>query len=634
MDINEMKKLAKELLPPECDLTKVEFEGPDVAIYITNPAPFYESEENIRNLSKGLRKKILVRCDASVRKSEEQTIEFVRSLIPEEAGVSENDIFLIPEFGEVVINALKPGLVIGKGGMNLKEIIIQTGWAARVQRSPTIASNIIRGIRGSEVMNAPERRKFLTNFGKKINVAKGENEVEWVKVVALGAFKEIGRSCLLVQTNTENVLIDVGANIDTTEPSKAYPYLSSVGLAIDDIDAVIISHAHTDHSGFLPYLFKMGYDGPVFCTPPTRELMTLLQFDLIKVSNMTGVEPPYSDSDIRRCVAHVITRNYNEVTDITPNMKLTFRNAGHILGSATVHLHIGNGKHNMVYSGDIRYTPSTLFNAADTNFPRVETLFIESTYGGKNDVMPRSYERDEMLFNSAMEILKNGGKVLIPVFSVGRAQEVMLAIEKMVHGKEEEFPYKIYLDGMILETTAFHTAYPEYLKDSIQRRILSNDSPFESPIFEPVKKNRKEIVEGDPCIILTPSGMLTGGPSNEYLRMLAEDSKNGLFFVGYQSASSLGRKIQSGDKEITVTDNEGRIRNIPINLQVKTVEGFSGHSDKRQLIAFVRDMNQKFKSIFTMHGEAHKCEEMAKTLGQIFETEARSPMDLDGIRIA
>ena len=120
MDINEMKKIAKELLPPECDLSKIEFEGPDVAIYITNPAPFYESEENIRNLSKGLRKKILVRCDASIRKTAEETLEFVRSVIPEEAGVNENDIFLIPEFGEVVINALKPGLVIGKGGMNLK----------------------------------------------------------------------------------------------------------------------------------------------------------------------------------------------------------------------------------------------------------------------------------------------------------------------------------------------------------------------------------------------------------------------------------------------------------------------------------------------------------------------------------
>jgi uncharacterized protein len=634
MDINEMKKLAEEILPSEYGLTKVEFEGPDVAIYITNPAPFYADENNIRNLSKGLRKKILVRGDASIRKPAEEVLDFVRSLITEEAGVGDNDIFLIPEFGEVVINALKPGLVIGKGGMNLKEIITQTGWAARVQRSPTISSNIIRGIRGSEVISAGERKKFLNSFGKKINLTKAESEVEWVKVVALGAFKEIGRSCLLVQTNKENILIDVGANIDTTEPSKAYPYLSSVGLAIDDIDAVIISHAHTDHSGFLPFLFKMGYDGPVFCTPPTRELMTLLQFDLIKVSNMNGIEPPYSDTDVRKCVAHVITRNYNEVTDITPNIKLTFRNAGHILGSATVHLHIGNGKHNMVYTGDLRYTPSTLFNAADTNFPRVETLFIESTYGGKNDVMPRSYERDELLFSSCMDIVKNGGKVLIPVFSVGRAQEVMLALEKMIHGKEEDFPYKIYLDGMILETTAFHTAYPEYLKDSIQRRILSNDSPFESPIFEPVKRNRKEIVEGDPCIILAPSGMLTGGPSNEFLKMLAENPKNGLFFVGYQSASSLGRRIQSGEKEIAYADSEGRTKHLPINMQVKTIEGFSGHSDKRQLIAFVRDMNQKFKNIFTMHGEAYKCEELAKTLGQIFETEARSPMDLDGIRIA
>ncbi len=546
MDKAEMKKKAEELLPHECGLASVEFEGPDVAIYLTNPAPFYESEEHIKTLSRGLRKKILVRCDASVRMPPEQALEFIRKIIPEDAGVEENGITFIPEFGVVVINALKPGLVIGKSGSNLKQIIIETKWAPRVQRSPTIPSNIIKGIRGSEAGLASERKKFLKSFGKKINVKREESGVDWVKAVALGAFKEIGRSCLLVQTNKDHVLIDMGMNIDTVDSNRAYPYLSSIGLAIEDIDAVIISHAHTDHSGFLPYLFKLGYDGPVFCTPPTRDIMTLLQFDNIKIANMMGKEPLYSDSDVRKAVAHTITRNYGEVTDITPNIKLTFRNAGHILGSATVHLHIGEGKHNIVYTGDVRYTPSVLFDPADTMFPRVETLFIESTYGGKTDIMPRSYERDQKLWDSCMETLKRGGKVLIPVFSVGRSQEVMLTLEKFVRGKEDEFPYKVYMDGMILETTAFHTAYPQYLKRTIQRRILSDESPFESPIFEPVKKNRKDIVEGEPCIILAPSGMLTGGPSNEYLKLLAEEPKNSLFFVGYQSSTSIGRRIQNG----------------------------------------------------------------------------------------
>ncbi len=634
MDKTELRKKTEELIPKECGLTKVEFEGSDVAIYLTNPEPFYASEEIIKNLSKGLKKKILVRCDSSVRRDPDETKKFIKELLPEEAGVEDEDIVFIPEFGEVVINALKPGLVIGKGGANLKEIMIKMGWAARVQRKPTIPSNIIRGIRGSEPTNAPERKKFLTKFGKKINVKREDSGVEWVKVVALGAFKEIGRSCLLVQTNKERVLIDIGMNNDTTDPSKAYPYLNSVGLAIEDIDAVVISHAHMDHVGFLPYLFRLGYDGPVFMTPPTRDLMTLLQFDIIKVMNMTGREPPYSDSDVRKAVAHTITRNYNEVTDITPNIKMTLRNAGHILGSATVHLHIGDGKHNIVFTGDIRYTPSTMLDPADTNFPRVETLFIESTYGGKGDVMPRAYERDQKLWDAVTKTLENKGKVLIPVFSVGRAQEVMLTLEKFVRGKEDEFPYKVYLDGMILETTAFHTAYPEYLKRSIQRRILSDESPFESPIFEPVKRDRKEIVEGDPAIILAPSGMLTGGPSNEYLKLMAEDQRNSLFFVGYQAPTSVGRKIQSGEKEIPYTDDEGRLRSLKINMQHETIEGFSGHSDRRQLIAFVRDMNQRFRHIFTMHGEPQKCDDLARTLGHIFHTEARAPMNLDGIRIA
>jgi hypothetical protein len=230
------------------------------------------------------------------------------------------------------------------------------------------------------------------------------------------------------------------------------------------------------------------------------------------------------------------------------------------------------------------------------------------------------------------ETLKNRGKVLIPVFSVGRSQEVMLVLEEWAR-KNPDFNYKVYLDGMVLEASAIHTAYPEYLRDGLQRMILSNHSPFESPVFELVQNDRQAVAEGEPCVILAPSGMLNGGPVIQYLKLLSNDPKNTLIFVGYQAVNTLGRKIQRGDREVPIVGDDGRLETAKIAMRIETCEGFSGHSDRPQLIAWAKNVKPRPSTLYTMHGDEEKCEELARLLGHILHVDARAPMNLDGIRL-
>jgi KH/beta-lactamase-domain protein len=497
-------------------------------------------------------------------------------------------------------------------------------------------SDTIRGVRASLLKESAHRKKFLNSLGKKICAERVKSD--WVKVTALGGFREVGRSAMLVQTPHSKVLIDCGVNSETREPTKAYPYLNAMNLALDELDAVIVTHAHLDHSGFVPYLFAYGYDGPVYCTPPTQDLMALLQFDYVDVTVKERSTAPYAEKDIRKVISHCVTREYGEVTDITPEIRLTFHNAGHILGSASVHLHIGDGLHNLVYTGDIKYGYTKLFDQADTQYPRIETLFIESTYGWHDYLMPQRQETDARLLQLIHNTIQNRGKVLIPVFSVGRSQEIMLVLEEYARMSAnstgaDRFECPIYLDGMILEASAIHTVYPEYLRKNVQRRILSNDSPFESPIFEPVKKARKDIVEGDPCVILAPSGMLSGGPSVEYLKMMADNPANMIVFVGYQSELSLGRKLQKHLREVPILGEDGKLQTLHVQMAAETVDGFSGHSDRMQLLNYLRNLRPRPERVFTYHGEESKCDDLSRTIGRMMHLESRAPMDLDAIRL-
>ncbi|MEM3791515.1 MAG: beta-CASP ribonuclease aCPSF1 [Candidatus Micrarchaeaceae archaeon] len=630
----------RSIVPESAGLTKVEYEGPDVVIYVNKIEEMYKDESIVKNISSSLKKKILVRSDPSKLMPVEEALSKILEIVPKESGVSQENIKFSPEFCEVTIEAVKPGLVIGKKGSTLIKIISETHWSPKVIRLPTINSDILRGVRQLLINEGGERKKFLNNVGKKVNRVLLKSE--WLKVTALGGFKEVGRSCLLVETNQSKILLDCGispepgikgADAASEGENRAYPYLDEANITIDDIDAVVLSHAHMDHVGFLPYLFEFGYDGPVYCTPPTRDLATLLYYDYIGLVQKSGGTPLYREKDMKKTITHMITRDYGEVTNITDEIKMTFHNAGHILGSSITHLHIGEGLHNIVYTGDIQYGFTRLFEQADVRYPRIDSLFIESTYGGSRDIAQSRQQAEKELMDTIKQTLSNNGKVLIPVFAVGRSQEIMLVLETYFSSPEYKLEVPVFLDGMVLEASAIHTAYPEYLKSSVRHRILSNNSPFESEIFEVAKGSREEVLEQGPSIILASSGMLNGGPSLEYFKAMAEDPKNTLIFVGYNSVTSIGRRVQNGAKELALPDDDGKLKPININMQVKTIEGFSGHSDQRRLLEFIRGIRATPKRVFTMHGEEYKCEELARTIASRMHIETRAPMDLDSIRL-
>lgn len=625
--LKEVEEEIRQLIAPQCELTKIEMEGPQLVLYLKSLKPFYEDHTIITKIAAALKKKVTLRTDSSELLNPEESLEKIKKIIPPEAGVS--DLKFDPNFNEVIIDALKPGVVIGKQGMVLKEIITQTGWTPKILRTPTSPSEVEKAIRNSLFTHSEERKKFMLQTGKKI--ISNNSNCDWVKITALGGFKEVGRSSTLLQTPNTNILIDCGINTDNTDKSRAYPYLNTMNLSLDQIDAVILTHAHLDHSGFVPYLYEYGFEGPLYCTPPTRDLAILLQQDAIKVMNSEFGESPYGEKDVKKELQHMITREYGEVTDISPDIKFTFHNAGHILGSSQVHFHFGEGQHNLVMTGDIKYGRTKLLDVADTRFPRIETLIMESTYGGPSDFQPRIEQRDEKLIRLIKSAIERKGKVLIPVFAVGRSQEVMLTLEE--HFNENDLI--VYIDGMSREANAIHTVYPEYLRKNVQKRILQNNSPFDKPLFKNVvSKERKDIAESDePCVILAPSGMLTGGTSLEFLKMLAHEPKNSLIFVGYQGVMTLGRKIQTGQREIPILNSNNKLEALKINMEVNTAEGFSGHSDRMELLSYVKSLRPKPQRIFTVHGEESKCDDLSRTLSRLIHVETRAPMNLDSMRL-
>ncbi len=629
-----------ELIPGDAGLTSIEYEGPDVAIYVKNIACVYDDESTIKNISAAIKKRLIVRSDASALMDTDSALKKILEIIPQDAGVTEEGIRFEKQFSQVYIEAMKPGLVIGKGGSTLVRIIKETKWVPKVLRTPTMNSDVINGVRQLMFRESDFRKKFLIGIGKKINQPAIKSE--WLKATALGGFKEVGRSCLLLETTHSKILIDCGISpepgikgLDAASggENKAFPYLDSANITINDIDAVILTHAHMDHLGFIPYLFKFGYNGPVYCTPPSRDLAALLLYDYTKLVQRSGGTPLYGEKDIKTMLMHMITRDYGEVTNVTDEIKLTYHNAGHILGSGTVHLHVGEGLYNIVDTGDMKYGFTRLFDPADTNYPRIDALFMESTYGGPRDITQERQETENELMETIKRTVEGGGKVLMPLFAVGRSQELMLVLESyLANSNQYKLETPIYLDGMILGASAIHTAYPEYLKAGLRNRILNNNSPFESEIFEIAKGERNDILDKGPAVILASGGMLNGGASLEYFRAMAEDPKNAIIFVGFNSASSLGRRVQNGLSETALSGEDGKLESVKINMQVRTIEGFSGHSDRRQLMSFVEHLKPSAKKVYTMHGEEPKCEDLARSIAGRFRIEGRAPMNLDSIR--
>ncbi|MCF7866868.1 beta-CASP ribonuclease aCPSF1 [Candidatus Woesearchaeota archaeon] len=624
-----IKEILKDI--PEGKISDAVFEGANIVLYSKDKVFVKDDKGLVKSIVHKIKKRIELRPDPSLCHDPEKAEKEIRALIGEEANIDQ--IIFDEQRSIVIIEAEKPGLAIGKQGELLQKIKAKTFWVPQIKRKPLIRSQIIENIRSVLYQNSDYRRKFLHKVGERVyNGWLRQKKHEWIRISYLGGGRQVGRSCLLLQTPESRILLDCG--IDVSNSDDPYPYLEAPELNIKEIDAVIVSHAHVDHTGLIPYLFKFGYRGPVYCTAPTRDIMALLQLDTIKIARGEGKDPIYDTDDVKEMVKHTITLDYEEVTDVTPDVRITLYNAGHTLGSAMVHIHVGNGLHNLLYTGDIKFVKTRLLSPAATQFPRLETMLVEGTYGGRENITENVRTQDNILQEVIKNTVERGGKVLMPTLGSGRGQEVLILVEEMVRsGLINDIP--IYIDGMVWDITAIFTAYPEFLNSTIRQQIFHKDNnPFLNKNIKQVgsQKERKQIIEEEgSCIILATSGMLSGGPSVEYLKNMAEDKRHTLVFSCYQGEGTLGRRIQRGEKEIIMREN-GREEVLKINMDVTRIE-ISGHADRRELMNFVSRLNPRPRRILVNHGESNRCLDLASSLHKQFRIETEVPRNLECVRI-
>jgi len=628
MSTDILKDIQKEL--PKV-ISSANFEGANIVLYTDDMDFFRDNNGIIKELVNKFKKRIELRADEKLLKSEEETKEEIKKTVPEDAGLT--DILFDPQRSIVVIEAKRPGLVIGKAGLLLKEVKDNTLWIPQVQRSPAIKSKITENIRAVLYQNNNTRKKFLNAVGKKIYKEWNPEKIEgWIRLTVLGSGRQVGRSCILLSTPQSKILLDCGIDVAGKGQDK-FPYLNVSEFKINELDAIVLTHAHLDHSGLIPYLFKMGYRGPVYMTAPTRDIAALLALDFIGVAYKQASAPLFSSTDIKEMVKHTICLNFNEVTDIAPDIRITLYNSGHALGSALVHINIGNGAHNLLYSGDMKFIKTKLLDRAIGNFPRLETMIIESTYGSKNDVLPPRQESEDELIKKIKETIDKKGKVLIPELGLGRAQETMLVLEEAM--KEKILPkIPIYVDGMIWDINGIHTAYPDFLNSNVRTDIFQDNNPFVSEIFKRVgsPSERKEVIEGGPCIVLATSGMLVGGASVEYFRHFASNKNNKICFVCYQGVGSLGRQVQDGVKQVKM-NIEGKEEIVEVNMEVVTIVGLTAHAGRNELLEFVNRCQPRPNRIIINHGEQSKCLDLASSIYKLHHIETNVPRNLETIRL-
>jgi KH/beta-lactamase-domain protein len=562
-----------------------------------------------------IKKRIVIRIDESLRLSQDESTNVIGDTVPKESGIA--GTFFDAVLGEAVIFARKPWTILREGGdVDLTEKI---GWKVRVRKAPQnmLPIETLYKILGETVS---QRTKFYREVGDKIFRPKLTEQAE-ASLLTLGGFAEVGRSCMLLETRESKIILDCGLNLSAKDSLGALPRFDITGIGMEDVDAVVLSHAHLDHTGFLPALFKYGYRGPVYCTEPTLLLMSILQRDYLKYS---GSDALYSEQDIDRAVTHTITLMLGIVTDISPDIKLVLSNSGHIIGSTSIHLHIGNGEHNLVYTSDMKFGKTQTLENASWSFPRVETMIIESTYGGKEDIMCPREQSEANLVSAVERTLTAGGHVLMPVPAVGISQELILLLDRFTKGGR--LKTKVLVEKIISEATAVYEAYPEFLSKELGKHVLESEASQFGSEFSIVES--ETLKPSEPAIVLAPSSMLIGGPSVGYLKQIADNPKSTLIILSYQSLDTPGRAILDGARQIRIGGET-----IELQCQVERIDGLGSHSDYNQLMAYVMRLRPKLRRVLVNHGERPKAQNLASMINKQFRIQTQHPLVQEAIKL-
>lgn len=413
-----------------------------------------------------------------------------------------------------------------------------------------------------------------------------------MEVKVLGAANEVGRSGFLVNCNGTNLLLDYGVLFGKRGSPPEYP----LHVKPKDLDAIIITHAHLDHSGNVPSLFVSG-NTDVYATPPTFDLTRLLIEDMLKI---TKDAQPFGQPELNNMM-----RNAKEIgfrQKITKgNATFELRETGHVIGGGSVL--VESQKKRLFYTGDIKTHGSRMLREADLDIGDIDLLIIESTYS-QTEQKPRK-ESEKELIEFANEVMDRKGVLFIPSFSVERSQEMACIL------RSSNFKHKIIMDGMALKVNEIMFNHPEYLRDP---KVFA-DAINESVAIRDHEK-RKHALE-EPCVVISPAGMLVGGNATYYLQELSFNSNNGIALVSYQGEGTPGKKLLDTGKVST------RGKDLRVAAEVKQFE-FSGHADRNELFEIIEKIKGNPK-VLTVHGDSESCKKFAQEIHEKFGFDTHAP---------
>ena len=419
-------------------------------------------------------------------------------------------------------------------------------------------------------------------------------------VKVLGAANEVGRSGFLVNCNGTKLLLDYGVMFGRRGTPPGYP----LHVKPKDIDAIIITHAHLDHSGNVPSLFVSG-NTDVYATPPTFDLSKLLIEDMLKIEKNSH---PFDLPEVNNMMKNAKEIGFKQ--KITKgNATFELRESGHVIGGSTV-LVESEGKR-MFYTGDIKTNGSRMLREMDMDVGEIDLLITESTYA-KTEQKPRQ-ESEKELIDFANVVMDRKGILFIPSFSVERSQEIACVL------RSANFKHKIIMDGMALKVNEIMFRHPEYLRDP---KVFSEAIKSATAIREHSERKR---AMGEPCVVISPAGMLVGGNAVYYLQQLSFNAKNGIALVSYQGEGTPGKKLLDTGKVST------RGKDLNVTAEVKQFQ-FSGHADKKELFDMIKKIKGNPK-VCTVHGDSESCEMFAQEIHEKFGFEAYAPAVDDTITV-
>ena len=455
-----------------------------------------------------------------------------------------------------------------------------------------------------------------------------------MNITFLGAARMVTGSCYLIETENTKFLVDCGMFQGGTKEElmnfEVFPF------DIKELDFMILTHAHIDHCGRIPKLYKDGFRGEIYSTKATADLCSIMLVDSahIQESDMNQLNrkrvragkkeltPLYYEDDAYNCLAQFETLEYGEFKTINDDLNFCLKDAGHMLGSAFIEV-IYKGK-KIVFSGDIGNDNMPILNDPENSI-NADTLIMESTYGNRNHATLESQSNE--FINIILNTIRRGGNVIIPSFAVGRTQELIYELNKFIEVpaiRDELKKVPVFVDSpLAVNATKIFEENKECYDDEMLSYLLKGDNPlyFDNlHLVQTVEESKAINEDSIPKIIISASGMCDVGRIKHHLKHNLYKPNSTILFVGYQANGTLGKRIVSGEKIVKIFGEE-----ISVNAEIKYLDGFSGHADQKGLLKWIENIKNKPKQIFLVHGEIDSQQELKSLIEEKFKIKTAIP---------